>query len=169
MKKSQGSGMVAPNGLKKVVRKGIGRRLDVNSKNYRKTMKNIALIGSPKYENVRKIRDFVFEIKQRLGEGTNIITRGNKDGCEKWVRKYALEFGLRYTEYNPAHTSRNLYSGMSDEYYDKPFHPTQKLHQYDCVVNHSDKIFYFGGIKPSEQRHFEKLLKRYGKNVMYLD
>ena len=46
-------------------------------------MKNIALIGSPKYENVRKIRDFVFEIKQRLGEGTNIITRGNKDGCEK--------------------------------------------------------------------------------------
>jgi hypothetical protein len=132
-------------------------------------MINLALIGSPKYDNVRKIRDFIFEIKQRFGEDTNIITRGNKDGCEKWVRKYALEFGLRYTEYNPAHTNRNLYSGMTDEYYGKPFHPTQSLHQYDCVVGHSDKVFYFGGIKPSEQKHFEKLLTRYNKKVMYLD
>lgn len=57
------------------VRKGIGGKLDVNSKNYRKTMKNIALIGSPKYENVRKIRDFVFEIKQRLGEGPATIRK----------------------------------------------------------------------------------------------
>ena len=76
---------------------------------------NIAIIGSPKYDSVRNIRDFLFNIKEKLGVGVNIITRGNKDGCEKWVRKYALEFGLRFTEYNPAHTTRNLYSGMSDE------------------------------------------------------
>ena len=130
---------------------------------------NIALIGSPKYENIRKIRDFIFTIKERVGTNTNIITRGNKDGCEKYVRKYALEFGLRYTEYNPAHTSRNLYSGMSDEYYDKPFHPTQSLHQYNCIVNHADKIFYVGGIKPSEQKHFERLLNKFDKKVVYLD
>ena len=119
---------------------------------------NIALIGSPKYENVRKIRDFLFTVKQKLGTDVNIITRGNKDGCEKYVRKYALEFGFRYTEYNPAHTVRNLYSGMTKDYYEKPYHPTQKLHQYDCVVKHADKIIYFGGIKPSEQKHFERLL-----------
>jgi len=129
---------------------------------------NIAIIGSPKYDNVRTIRDFLFSIKQKMGTDVNIITRGNKDGCEKWVRKYALEFGFRYTEFNPAHTTRNLYSGMTDEYYDKPFHPTQRLHQYDCVVKHSDKIIYFGGIKPSEQKHFEKLLLRFGKKVVYL-
>ena len=129
---------------------------------------NIAIIGSPKYDNVRTIRDFLFSIKQKMGTDVNIITRGNKDGCEKWVRKYALEFGFRYTEFNPAHTTRNLYSGMTDEYYDKPFHPTQRLHQYDCVVKHSDKIIYFGGIKPTEQKHFEKLLLRFGKKVVYL-
>lgn len=129
---------------------------------------NIAIIGSPKYDSVRTIRDFLFNIKQKLGTDVNIITRGNKDGCEKWVRKYALEFGFRYTEYNPAHTGRNLYSGMSDEYYDKPYHPTQRLHQYDCIVKHSDKIIYFGGIKPSEQKYFEKILLRFGKKVVYL-
>ena len=94
---------------------------------------NIAIIGSPKYDSVRAVRDFLFNIKQKLGTDVNIITRGNKDGCEKWVRKYALEFGFRYTEYNSAHTNRNLYSGMNNDYYDKPYHPTQKLHQYDCI------------------------------------
>jgi hypothetical protein len=141
MKKSQEHGMVGRSGLKRVVQKDIGTRYRTNLKKM-----NIAIIGSPKYDSVRNIRDFLFNIREKLGTDVNIITRGNKDGCEKWVRKYALEFGLRYTEYNPAHTTRNLYSGMSDEYYDKPYHPTQILHQYDCVVKHSDKIFYFGGI-----------------------
>lgn len=130
---------------------------------------NIAIIGSPKYDSVRAVRDFLFNIKQKLGTDVNIITRGNKDGCEKWVRKYALEFGFRYTEYNPAHTNRNLYSGMSNDYYDKPYHPTQKLHQYDCIVKHSDKIIYFGGIKPTEQKYFEKLLGRFNKKVNYIN
>ena len=130
---------------------------------------NIAIIGSPHYDNVRTIRDFLFSIKQKMGTDVNIITRGNKDGCEKYVRKYALEFGFRYTEYNPANTVRNLYSGMTDEYYGKPFHPTQSLHQYDCVVKHADKIIYFGGIKPSEQKHFERILHRFNKKVVYLE
>tara|TARA_R110001632_G_scaffold80497_1_gene179992 strand:+ start:601 stop:1083 length:483 start_codon:yes stop_codon:yes gene_type:complete len=130
---------------------------------------NIAIIGSPKYDSVRAVRDFLFNIKQKLGTDVNIITRGNKDGCEKWVRKYALEFGFRYTEYNSAHTSRNLYSGMTNDYYDKPYHPTQRLHQYDCIVKHSDKIIYFGGIKPTEQKYFEKLLGRFNKKVNYIN
>ena len=58
---------------------------------------------------------------------------------------------------------------MTDDYYNKPFHPTQRLHQYDCIVRNSDKIFYFGGIKVSEQKHFEKLLKRFGKKVVYFN
>jgi len=152
--------------LKKVRQKYIYRKPQ-SKKDLRKM--NIALIGSPRYENVRNIRDFIFNIKVKLGNNINIISRGGNDGCEKYVKKYSIEFGLRYTEYNPANTCKNLYSGMNDGYYDKPYHPTQKLHQYDCVVKHADKIFYFGGIKPSEQRHFEKLLQRFNKKVIYLD
>ena len=60
---------------------------------------NIAIIGSPKYENIRKLREFLFTIKEKLGTDVNIITRGNKDGCEKHIRKYSLEFGFRYTSF----------------------------------------------------------------------
>ncbi len=130
---------------------------------------NIAIMGSQTYENVRKLREFLFTIKQKMGTDVNIITRGQKNGCEKYIRKYAIEFGFRYTEYNLASSVRNLYSGMSNEYYGKPFHPTQTLHQYDCVVKHAEKFFYFGGIKPSEQKHFEKLLVRFNKKVNYIN
>lgn len=130
---------------------------------------NIAIMGSQTYENVRKLREFLFTIKQKMGTDVNIITRGYKDGCEKYIRKYAIEFGFRYTEYNSANSVRNLYSGMNKEYYGKPFHPTQTLHQYDCVVKHAEKFFYFGGIKPSEQKHFEKLLGRFSKKVNYIN
>ena len=130
---------------------------------------NIAIMGSQTYENVRKLREFLFTIKQKMGTDVNIITRGQKNGCEKYIRKYAIEFGFRYTEYNLASSVRNLYSGMSNEYYGKPFHPTQTLHQYDCVVKHAEKFFYFGGIKPSEQKHFEKMLERFNKKVNYIN
>jgi len=163
-----GRDVVVRDGLKRVIQKGLGESLNVKPKTSLKKM-NIALIGSPTYENVRKLRDFLFTIKENLGNDVNIITRGNKSGCEKYIRKYAIEFGLRYTEYNSANTTRNLYSGMNKEYYSKPFHPTQSLHQYDCVVKHADKLFYFGGIKPSEQKHFERILERFNKKVMYLN
>jgi hypothetical protein len=167
MKKSHELGMVVRTGLRKVLQKDIGNGYKSNLKNNKKM--NVAILSSPKYENVRKLREFLYTIKEKLGTDVNIITRGNKNGGEKYIRKYAIEFGFRYTEYNPAHTVRNLYSGMSDEYYGQRFHPTQTLHQYDCVVKHADKLFYFGGIKPSEQKHFEKMLERFNKKVNYIN
>lgn len=126
-------------------------------------------MGSPHYEGVRKIRDLIYHIKNEVDRNANIITRGMRHGCENHVKKYAIDFGLRYTEYNPAHTEHTLYSGMNESYYGKQFHPTQKLHQYDSVVMVADKIFYFGGIKPSEQKHLERQLTKLNKKIVYLD
>lgn len=148
--------------MKRVMSKHIYNTIKTNSN------MNIAIIGSEHYENIRDLRDFIFKIKNKFGSNCNIISRGNRNGCEKYVKKYAIDFGMRYTEYNAANTPKNLYSGMTDDYYDKPFHPTQRLHQYNCIVLNSDKIFYFGGIKPSEQKHFESVLKRFKKNVTYI-
>ena len=128
----------------------------------------IALIGDEKYENRGELKETIFKLKQKFGEDLTIITRGKKNGVEKWVRKYALEMNLKYIEFNPAHTSRTLYSGMEDEYYDKPYHPTQPLHQYDCIVHNSDKIVYFGEIKRKEFNHFNRLLNRWKKKASFV-
>ena len=128
----------------------------------------IALIGDEKYENRGELKETIFKLKEKFGEDLTIITRGKKNGVEKWVRKYALEMNLKYIEFNPAHTSRTLYSGMEEEYYDKPYHPTQPLHQYDCIVHNSDKIVYFGEIKRKEFNHFNRLLNRWKKKASFV-
>ena len=128
----------------------------------------IALIGDEKYETRGELKETIFKLKEKFGEDLTIITRGKKNGVEKWVRKYALEMNLKYIEFNPAHTSRTLYSGMEDEYYDKPYHPTQPLHQYDCIVHNSDKIVYFGEITRKEFNHFNRLLNRWKKKASFV-
>jgi hypothetical protein len=100
----------------------------------------VALIGDEKYENRGEIKDLIFKLKQKFGDHLTIISRGNKMGIEKWVRKFCIELDVKYLEYNLASTPMNLYSGMSEEYYDKPHHPTQKLHQYDLIAQNADKL-----------------------------
>lgn len=128
----------------------------------------VALIGSQTYENRTEIKDLVWNLKQKVGDDLIIVTRGNKQGVEKWVRKFALEMGVKYIEYNPAHTTMSLYSGMNEDYYGKPYHPTQPLHQYDCVVRNSDKIIYFGDMIKNEFNHFNRVLTRNGKTAKFV-
>jgi hypothetical protein len=128
----------------------------------------VALIGSERYETRGELKEMLFKLKQKYADDLIIISRGNQDGIEKWVRKFSLEMGIKYIEYNPAHTPMNLYSGMTEEYYEKPFHPTQKLHQYDTIVWNADKIIYFGEIPRSEFNHFKRVLERNNKKATFI-
>ena len=81
----------------------------------------VAIVGSRRYENKKKIKDFVFKLKQQYGEKTIIVSGGCKTGAAKYAKKYALELGLQYEEYPPFHEVHNLYCVLPDTRYDKPF------------------------------------------------
>ena len=81
----------------------------------------IAIVGSRRYENKKKIKDFVFKLKQQYGENTIIVSGGCKDGADRYAKKYALELGLQYEEYPPFHEVHNLYCVLPHTRYDKPF------------------------------------------------
>ena len=103
----------------------------------------VAIIGSRHYENVRKIKDALFQLKQRFGDELIVISGGAQYGADKFARKYALEFGINYKEYNPAHTTKNLYSAMSDNYYDKPYHVSQFHHRNMLIAKACDVMMAF--------------------------
>ncbi len=103
----------------------------------------VALIGSREYENVRKIKDTLFQLKQKFGDKLIIVSGGAKDGADKYARKYALEFGIKYKEFNPAHTTKNLYSAMSDTYYEKPYHVSQFHHRNMLIAKACDVMMAF--------------------------
>ena len=98
----------------------------------------VAVIGSRDYQNVRKVKDTLFQLKQKFDNKLIIISGGAKYGADKFARKYALEFGIKYKEFNPAHTTKNLYSAMSDDYYDKPYHVSQFHHRNNLIAKNCD-------------------------------
>jgi hypothetical protein len=102
----------------------------------------IGITGSKKYENKRKIKEFLFKFKDR-GD-VEVISRGNKDGADKYVKKYALDFGLNYIEVPAAHTSRSLYSQLPEAYFNKPFSIRNYFIQQNIYINQCDKFVIFG-------------------------
>ena len=103
----------------------------------------VAIIGSRMYENTRKIKDTLFQLKRKFGDKLIVISGGAKDGADKFARKYALEFGIKYKEFNPAHTIKNLYSAMSETYYEKPYHVSQFHHRNMLIARDCDVMIAF--------------------------
>ena len=81
----------------------------------------VAIVGSRRYENKRKIKEFIFKLKNEYGEKTIIVSGGCKSGADKYAKKYALELGLQYEEYPPFHEVHNLYCTIPESRYGKPY------------------------------------------------
>tara|TARA_B100001094_G_scaffold115050_1_gene111014 strand:- start:966 stop:1367 length:402 start_codon:yes stop_codon:yes gene_type:complete len=103
----------------------------------------VAIIGSRMYENTRKVKDTLFNLKRKFGDKLIVISGGAKDGADKFARKYALEFGIKYKEFNPAHTIKNLHSAMSETYYEKPYHVSQFHHRNMLIARDCDVMIAF--------------------------
>ena len=103
----------------------------------------VAIVGSRRYENKRKIKEFIFKLKNEYGNNTIIVSGGCKQGADKYAKKYALELGLQYEEYPPFHEVHNLYCTMPSSRYGKPysiknFHARNKI-----IAGTSDFIVAF--------------------------
>ena len=81
----------------------------------------VAIVGSRRYENKKKIKDFVFKLKEQYGTDTIVVSGGCKQGADKYAKKYALELGLQYEEYPPFHDVHNLYCTMPSSRYSRPY------------------------------------------------
>ena len=103
----------------------------------------VAIIGSRRYENKKKIKDFVFKLKQQYGDDTIIVSGGCKQGADRYAKKYALELGLQYEEYPPFHEVHNLYCTLPQSRYDKPFSMRNFFARNKILVGTSDFIVAF--------------------------
>ena len=85
-----------------------------------KNMK-VAIVGSRRYSNRRKIKEFVFKLIQKHGKDLVVVSGGCQDGADKYAKKYALELGAQYREYPPFHEVYNLYCALPEACYGKPY------------------------------------------------
>jgi len=105
------------------------------------TIVTIGVTGSNTYEDKKKIKDFLFLLKKETN--IKIVSLGDVHGTDKYVKKYALELGLNYSELNAPHTSKNLYSLMSEAFYNKPYTPKNFHLQLKIYTTHINKCAIF--------------------------
>ena len=103
----------------------------------------VAIIGSRRYENKKKIKDFIFKLKQQYGNDTIIVSGWCKQGADKYAKKYALELGLMYEEYPPFHEVHNLYCSLPQSRYDQPFSMRNFFARNKIIAGTSDFIVGF--------------------------
>ena len=101
-------------------------------------MTRIALIGNTGWQNRRKVQDTLQKLKSQFNDDLIIVGAGGNEGANSMVRKYTLEFGLRYEEYNPSFSGYNMYSAMPESYYGKPYHFSQLHHRMQLIAERCD-------------------------------
>lgn len=107
-------------------------------KDYIINMKRIGVIGENTYENKLKIKEVIHQLKTKYGTDIEIVSRGTIQGAEKYIKKYTLDLGLQYTEFNPPHTNHNLYSALNEGFYNKPYKPFNFILRDKLFVNYVD-------------------------------
>ena len=101
-------------------------------------MKKVAVIGSTGWQNKRKVQDTLFRLNKKFGDKLTVIGAGGNEGANSMVRKYALEFGINYQEFNPSFSGYNLYSAMPESYYGKSYHFSQLHHRMKLIAEQCD-------------------------------
>lgn len=131
----------------------------------------IAIIGSRAYENKKKIRDMIFKLKQAFGDKLEIVSGGSQNGADKYARKYSIEMGVNYKEFNPAHTVKNLYSVMPDNYYGKPYHVSQLFHRNELIAKYCDKMIAFidSNVPSKGSKHAVSMAQKHNKPVVIVN
>ena len=101
-------------------------------------MNRVAVIGNTGWQNRRKVQDTLQQLKHRFGNELVVIGAGGQEGANSMVRKYALEFGITYEEYNPSFSGYNMYSAMPESYYGKSYHFSQLHHRMKLIAERCD-------------------------------
>jgi len=101
-------------------------------------MNRVAVIGNTGWQNRRKVQETLQQLKQRFGDELIVIGAGGQEGANSMVRKYTLEFGIKYEEYNPSFSGYNMYSAMPESYYGKSYHFSQLHHRMKLIAERCD-------------------------------
>ena len=103
----------------------------------------VGIVGSRKYTNKNKIKDFIYELKEVFGDEVEIVSGGCKFGADKYAKKFALEFDMKYVEFPPVHYSWNMHCKLPATKYNKPYYVTNYFKRNKQIAEYSDIIVAF--------------------------
>ena len=103
----------------------------------------VGIVGARVWTDKIKIKEFIFKLKKRYGDDVTIVSGGCKDGADRYAKKYALEFGMRYEEYPPFHHPYNLHCVLPESCYNKAYHVKYYFVRNKQIAENSDVVVGF--------------------------
>ena len=130
----------------------------------------VGIVGSRKYTNKNKIKDFIYELKEVFGDEVEIVSGGCKFGADKYAKKYALEFDMKYVEFPAVHESYNMHCILPRYKYGKPYAVWHFFERNKEIAKYSDKIVAFipEGIKSNGTMNTIEHARKMEKKVIIL-
>jgi len=131
-------------------------------------MYKIAIIGGTEGNYTTKVKEFLFKVKKAFGDTATIFSGGNPTGIEYDTKKYALEFGLPYKEFNPSFSGHNVYSFLPREYFGKGRHPSHYPHRYQQMLMRTDKLIIGSSEADEDWKLYDTVRKGAEKNSIHV-
>jgi hypothetical protein len=131
----------------------------------------VGLIATDSWQNKNKIQDVIQKLKSKFGDSVIIGGAGGNDFGNMMIRKYSIEFGLQYKEFNPSFTGFNLYSALPEDYYGRKYHFSQLIHRMKLLALDCDYLIVFSNVykmHPSIETAV-KTAKKQEKNVVIIE
>ena len=130
----------------------------------------VGIVGSRKYTNKNKIKDFIYELKEVFGDKVEIVSGGCKFGADKYAKKFALEFDMKYVEFPAVHESYNMHCILPRYKYGKPYAVWHFFERNKEIAKYSDKIVAFipEGIKSNGTMNTIEHARKMEKKVIIL-
>ena len=131
----------------------------------------VGIVGSRKYENRKKIKEFIFKLKTDKGANTIIVSGGCKTGADRYAKKYALELGLQYQEFPPFHETWNIYCPKDKRDYGRPYSVKNFFARNKIIAAYSDYVVAFipRGVESKGSMSTISYAKKFGKKHLVIN
>jgi len=131
----------------------------------------VGIVGSRKYTNKQKIKELLFELKQKPYTDVEIVSGGQRDGADGYAKKLALELDMKYVEFPPAHYSWNMHCKLPAIKYNKPYYVTNYFKRNKQIAEYSDIVIAFipNGVESKGTMNTIEYAKKFKKLVKILD
>ena len=103
----------------------------------------VGIVGSRSYTNKKKIKDLIFQIKEKHGDEVEIVSGGQRAGVDGFAKKSALEFDMNYVEFPPSHYNWNMHCKLPATQYSKPYYVSNYFKRNKQIAEYSDIVIAF--------------------------
>lgn len=103
----------------------------------------IGIVGSRKYTNSTKIKEFIWKLKEKFGDQLTIVSGGQPLGADGYAAHWAKHFEIKYAEFPPRHYQWNRFCIKHPGWYNQPYRVTHFFKRNSEVVEYSHKMVFF--------------------------